>query len=123
MAPKSRVRSCEAPRDSDGRADGAREPDPDKLLLAIQQALMFIGNTLANFNLERRLKAHSRLNLDLKVASGGRRCLQAAPYLFGPDFETKAKERLETVECLQKVSSTPCSKFFFWRQPFLPWQR
>ena len=38
--------------------------------------------------------------------------MQVTPYLFRPDFETKAKKRLEAVECLQKVSLTQCSKSF-----------
>ena len=89
------------------------KPDPEVVLSAIQQPLMFLGNVSAHFNLERRSKALSRLNPDLKSLVEDEDFSQAAPYLFGPGFERKAKERSEVVECLPKASSTRCSKPFF----------
>ena len=96
------------------------KPDLDVVLSAIQQALMFLGNASAHFNMERRSKALSWLNLDLKSRVEDEDFSQAAPYLFGPGFKRKAKERSEAVKCLRKASSTRCSKPFFSRLPFLP---
>ena len=76
------------------------KPDPEVVLSAIQQALMFVGNASAHLNLERRSKALSHLNLDLKSLVEDEEFSPAASYLFGPGFEKKAKERLEAVECL-----------------------
>ena len=72
-------------------------PDPEVVLWAIQQALVFIGNVLAHFTLKRRSKALSRLNPDLKSLVKDEDFSQAAPFLFGPGFEKKAKERSEAV--------------------------
>ena len=43
------------------------KPDPEVVLSAIQQLLMFLGNASTHFNLEQRSKALSWLNPDLKL--------------------------------------------------------
>ena len=61
------------------------------MLSAIQQALVFLGNASAHFNLERRLKALirplRRLNPDLKLLVEDEEFLQMASYLFRPGFK------------------------------------
>ena len=53
------------------------------------------------------------MNPDLKSLVEDEDFSQAAPYLFGPGFGRKAKERSEAVECSRKASSTLRSKSFF----------
>ena len=104
---------------SDGGADSARELDPEVVLSATKQSLIFLGNTLAHFNLEWRSKALSRLNPNLKSLVEDEDFSQVAPYLFGSGFERKAKELLEVVERLRKVSLDLALKAVFSRQTFL----
>lgn len=64
--------------------------DPDVVVAVIQQALMFLSNTSAHFNLERRSNALSQLNPDLKLLVEVKDFSQVTSYLFGPFIERKA---------------------------------
>lgn len=79
-------------------------PDPEKTLVAIQASLRILGNASAQFSQERRTKALSKLNPDLKTLVDDEDFSDAAPYLFSSGFAKKAKERAEEVECLRKAS-------------------
>ena len=48
-----------------------------------------------------------RLNPDLKSMAKDEDFSQAPPFLFGPGFEKKAKERTEALEYLQNAAAKP----------------
>ena len=83
------------------------EPDPAAVTSAIQLGLRFLGNASAQFSVERRGKALTRLNPDLKSMAEDKDFSPAPPFLFGLGFEKKAKERSEALECLQKAVAKP----------------
>ena len=83
------------------------DPDPDRVQQAIQLALRILGNASAQFSQERRSKALARLNPDLKSLVEDEDFSKLAPFLFGPGFEKKAKERSEAVTCLRKAAYAP----------------
>ena len=85
-------------------------PDPSLVTAAVQQSLMFLGNTAAHLSQERRTKALARLNPDLKSLVDDEDFSKAAPFLFGSGFEKKAKERAEALECLRKASNPSTQK-------------
>ena len=76
------------------------DPDPDQIQQAIQLSLHILGNTSAQFSQERRRKALSCLNPDLKSLVEEKDFSKSSPYLFGPSFEKKAKEMTEAIKCL-----------------------
>ena len=81
------------------------EPDPDKIAQHIQLSLRILGNTSTQFSHERRVKAISRLNPDLRSLVEDEDFSGAAPFLFGSGFEKKAMERTEAVKCLRKATN------------------
>ena len=83
------------------------DPDLDRIQQAIQLALCILGNASAQFSQERRSKALARLNPDLKSLVDDEDFSKSAPFLFGPGFEKKAKERSEAVICLRKAANAP----------------
>ena len=83
------------------------DPDPDHIQQAIQLALRILGNASAQFSQERRSKALARLNPNLKPLVDDEDFSKSAPFLFGPGFEKKAKERSEAVTCLRKAANAP----------------
>ena len=85
-------------------------PDPDRIQQAIQLSLRILGNASAQISQERRTKALSRLNPDLKSLVEDEDFSNAAPNLFGAGFEKKAKERSKAVTCLRKASSSDLKK-------------
>ena len=85
-------------------------PDPDRIQQAIQLSLRILGNASAQISQERRTKALSRLNPDLKSLVEDEDFSNTAPNLFGAGFEKKAKERSEAVTCLRKASSSDLKK-------------
>ena len=80
------------------------ELDPSTVSAAIQLSLRFLGNASAQFSVERCTRALPKFNPDLKSMAEEEDFSQAVPYLFGPGFEKKAKERTEALECLRKVA-------------------
>ena len=82
-------------------------PDPERVMQAIQVSLRILGNTSAHFSQERRVKAIGRLNTDLKSLIEDEDFSRAALFLFGSGFEKKAKERTEAVRCLRKATFAP----------------
>lgn len=93
-------------------------PDVDRVQQVVQLALRILGNTSAQFSQERRMKAISRLNPDLKSLVEEEDFLKAAPLLFGAGFQRKAMERSEAVKCLRKAIHAPkkgdsSSRIFF----------
>lgn len=92
-------------------------PSVESISLAVQHALVLlhVGNASCHVSVERRSKALTKLNPDLK-SMAEEDFSKAQPFLFGKGFELKAKERAEALQCLRKASSTTHSgqqkKFF-----------
>ena len=61
----------------------SEEPDVDRMSTAIQQALLFLGNTRAHFSQLRRAKILKKLNPDVQSLAKNADFSKAAPYLFG----------------------------------------
>ena len=87
------------------------DANAETVAAAIQQSLLLLGNASTQFSVERRAKALAKLNPDFKSMAGDEDFSQAPPYLFGPGFEKKAKERTEALECLRKVSKPTFSSY------------
>ena len=87
------------------------DANAETIAAAIQQSLLLLGNASTQFSVERRAKALAKLNPDLKSMADDKDFSQAPPYLFGPGFEKKAKERTEALECLRKVSKPTFSSY------------
>ena len=94
------------------RDDGIH--DMDLITSCIQQALLSLGNTSAHFSHERRVKALSSFNPDLKTLVVDGDFTKAAPWLFSEGIKQNAKARKEVVECLRKASSSGSQA----KQPF-----
>ena len=72
---------------------------------AAQQALQLLGNASANISVERRKKATRHLNQELlTIAEEEATFTDAAPMLFGKEFDKRAKEHLDTAKLLQPRS-------------------
>jgi hypothetical protein len=82
------------------------KPDATKVTAAIQMSLRFLGNALAQYAQERRTRAMTHLNPDLKSLVEDEDFSQSLPLLFGAGFEKKAKERIKALDCLRKATST-----------------
>ena len=57
---------------------------------AVCASLQLLGNASVHFNVERRKEIMKHLNNDIKFLAETE-FPQSGPYLFGEDFETKAK--------------------------------
>ena len=68
------------------------EPDPDKIVQHIRLSLQILRNTSTQFSHERRVKAISWLNPDLRLLVEDEDFLGAAPFLFSSSFEKKANQ-------------------------------
>ena len=82
-------------------------PDVDRVQHVVQLALRILGNTSAQFSQERRMKAISRLNPDLKSLVEEEDFLKAAPLLFGAGFQRKAMERSEQSNAYERPFMPP----------------
>ena len=84
---------------------------------ATTQALRFLGNAHSHISSERRKKIGSHRNKDLHpLVEESERFASAAPYLFGQEFEKAAKDYVESVRSLRKMSApsgTPRQNQFF----------
>ena len=79
---------------------------PETAAEAAAQALRFLGNAHANLSAERRKRIVGHFNKDLKpLVEEPERFASAAPYLFGKDFEKSAKEHVESVRSMRKLSA------------------
>ena len=73
---------------------------------AAQLALRFLENAHANIATERRRRVMSHLNTDLRpLVEEADRFRTAAPYLFGKDFEKEAKEHVDSLRSMRKLST------------------
>ena len=73
---------------------------------AVTQALHFLGNAHANISSERRKKIVGHLNKDLRpLVEEADRFTSSAPYLFGREFEKAAKDHVDSVHSMQKLSA------------------
>ena len=71
-----------------------------------QQALKLLGNASANISMDRRRKATQHLNAELTTLIDDEESFRdAAPMLFGKNFDQRAKEHIEAVKSLKKTSS------------------
>jgi len=93
----------------------SEEPDADHVSVAVQQALLFLGNTSAHFSQLRRSKILKKLNPDVQSLAKDANFSQAAPYLFGEGIEEKVKSCVDTVRMLKRssASSDYVNKQFF----------
>ena len=91
-------------------------PSCDTVTMAIQEALVLLGNARCHMSVEHRSKALTKLNPDLKSMAEEEDFSKVQTFLFGSGFEQKAKERTEALKCLHKVTTKQTSgrpnKFF-----------
>ena len=84
---------------------------------AATQALRFLGNASAAISHERRKCVADCLNRDLRpLLEEEDRFREAAPYLFGKEFERSAKDHIDSVKSLRKMTqqqSLPSGTPFF----------
>ena len=84
---------------------------------AATQALRFLENASAAISHERRKRVADCLNRDLRPPlEEEERFREAAPYLFGKDFERSAKDHINSVKSLRKMTqpqSRPSGTPFF----------
>lgn len=83
------------------------QPDADRVQQAVQLALHILGNTSSQFSQERRVRAISHLNPDLKSFVEEEDFSKTIPLLFRAGFERKAMERSKVVKCLRKATHAP----------------
>ena len=78
-----------------------------------QQALRLLGNASATISMDRRQKATRFLNKELSTLVQEEDTFRdAAPLLFGKDFDKKAKEHIDTARSLQRFSSSGKNQSF-----------
>ena len=74
---------------------------------AATPALHFLGNAHSHISAERRKRAVTYLNKDLRpLVEEDEHFTAAAPYLFGKDFEKSAKHHIDSMKSLRKISQT-----------------
>ena len=76
---------------------------PAEVIAAIQTSLQLLGNASAQNTTDRRKAILTQLNSRLKSLVRDADFKEAAPLLFGDNFATLAKERLETAAALTKT--------------------
>ena len=67
-------------------------------------SLHLLGNVSAHFSVERRKEVMKHLNNDIKFLAETE-FPQSGPYLFGDDFETKAKTAADNIRALKGLQS------------------
>ena len=77
---------------------------------AVRASLQLLGNASAHFNVERRKEVMKHLNDDIKFLAETE-FPQSGPYLFGDDFETKAKTAADNIQALKGIQSNK-NRFF-----------
>ena len=92
-------------------------PEQDVVIQSIQEALVLLGNASCHMSGERRSRALTKLNPDLKSMAKEENYSDAQPFLFGKGFEQKVKERTEALKCLQRATTQKPSQSrnFFWK--------
>ena len=84
----------------------ARHLTPETVTEAATQALRFLGNAHSHISMERRRRVVAFLNQDLQpLVEEPDRFLTAAPLLFGRDFEKSAKDHVDLVKSIRKLSN------------------
>ena len=76
---------------------------PKEVISGIQTALQLVGNTNYHHSMARRQALLLQLNPKLVSDANFK---DSAPYLFGENFGTLAKEYLEAAEALKKATSS-----------------
>lgn len=96
----------------------------DATMEAVTQALHFLGSAHANISSGRRKKVAGHLNKDLcPLVEEADRFTSSALYLFGLEFEKAAKDHVESVHSMQKLSTptgNSCKGQFFSAGPHQP---
>ena len=77
---------------------------------AVRASLQLLGNASAHFNVERQKEVMKHLNNDIKFLAETE-FPQSGPYLFGDDFETKAKTAADNIRALEGIQSNK-NRFF-----------
>ena len=93
----------------------------DEAQLTVRDALQLVGNTSANLSELRHKRILKALNPQMQDMAEELELFQAAaPNLFGHNFETRLKERSESLKilstCRKKDSPPPHKKQKFFRQ-------
>ncbi len=83
------------------------------VISAIQEALVLLGNASCHMSTERRSRALTKLNPDLKFMAEEEDFSKAQPFLFGKGFEQRAKDRTEALKCLRRAATKQPPKKFF----------
>ena len=79
---------------------------PNEVIGGVQTALQLLGNANYHHSTARRQALMLQLNPKLKQLVSDADFKDAAPYLFGENFGTLAKEHLEAAEALKKAASS-----------------
>ena len=89
---------------------------------AVTDAIKLLGNASAQISTLRRKKILTTVNPDIQDLAEQNIFQEAAPNLFGDDFEEKMKKRAKSLKFLKKSSETPqaTSKFFRGGRPTAP---
>ena len=75
-------------------------------ILAVTSALELMGNASARISRLRREKITASFNKTLlPLAQEDKNFIEAAPYLFGPEFAKQSKEYLDQVKALRTSMS------------------
>jgi hypothetical protein len=79
---------------------------PEAAVEVATQSVRFLGNAHAYISAKRRRRVVSHLNNDLRpLVEELDRFQTAAPYLFSKDFERSAKEHIDSVRSLKKITA------------------
>jgi len=79
---------------------------PAEVISAVQTSLQLLGNASAQSTIERRKAVLTQMNSQLKTLVRDADFKEAAPLLFGDNFATLAKERLEAAAALKRTLTT-----------------
>ena len=83
---------------------------PAEVIVRIQTSLQLMSNANYKHSFDRRHALMMQLNPKLKQLFSYKDFKDAAPFLFGEQFSTQAKDRLEAAEVLRKTMAAENSK-------------
>ena len=89
---------------------------PKEVISGIQTALQLLGNANYHHSTARRQALLLQLNPKLKQLVSDADFKDSAPYLFGENFGTLVKERLEAAEAVKKATSSDKGHHWVFRE-------
>ena len=103
-------------------SDDEAEPQlsPSEARTAVKDAVKLLGNASAQISRLRRKKVIKAVNPDLVDLAERNTFQDAAPSLFGDDFEDKLKKRAKSLKLFDNAEKPPPKKFFRGGRPTVP---